>query len=77
MSAPYEALSDHIVSAKALYCEDGCGEVQTSGYGEDGAAADELAKSGWAVRPHSMGGLTALCRRCVERHDIEAAEDNA
>ena len=74
MSAPYESLSAHLIPVKALYCEDGCGEVQTSGYWDDEHAADQLARSGWVVRPHSLGGLTALCKSCAERHDIEAAE---
>jgi hypothetical protein len=66
---PYAELSTHVISAKALYCEDGCGLVETSGYGDDDMAADELAKSGWVVREHSLGGLTALCRDCAARRD--------
>jgi len=66
---PYADLSAHVIEAKALYCEDGCGLVETSGYGEDDQAAKELASRGWTVRPHSMGGLTALCKNCAERAD--------
>jgi hypothetical protein len=73
---PYAALDAHIILVRALYCEDGCGEVETSGYGDDCDAAKELAKRGWAVRPHSMGGLTALCKDCAERHDTELDEDS-
>lgn len=72
----YEVLSAHVITALALYCEDGCGRVETSGYGDDGMAADELANSGWKVRPHSLGGLTSLCASCAERYDIEAAEED-
>lgn len=76
MSAdPYAALDAHVIEVKALYCEDGCGLVQSSGYGDDRDAAEELAKSGWIVRPHSLGGLTALCKDCAERHDAQTAED--
>ena len=73
---PYLPLDAHVISAKALYCEDGCGLVETSGYGDDRDAAEELARRGWVVRPHSMGGLTSLCKDCAERYDIEYAEDN-
>ena len=77
MSAdPYASLDSHVISVKALYCEDGCGLVETSGYGDDDQAAKELAARGWEVRPHNLGGLTALCKHCVERYDIEAAEDD-
>lgn len=69
---PYAELSAHVISAKALYCDDGCGLVETSGYGDDRDAAEELAKSGWTVREHSMGGLTALCRECAAKRDAEA-----
>lgn len=71
---PYAALSTHVISAKALYCEDGCGLVETSGYGEDDQAARELAPRGWSVRPHSMGGLTSLCKDCTERFDAKEAK---
>lgn len=72
MSAdPYASLEAHVIQAKALYCEDGCGLVETSGYGDDDQAAKELASFGWAVRPHSMGGLTSLCRDCVREYDQE------
>lgn len=74
--SPYASLDAHLISVRALYCEDGCGEVETSGYGDDKDAAEELAKRGWVVRPHSLGGLTPLCKDCAERHDIEVAEDN-
>lgn len=73
---PYADLDTHVISVKALYCEDGCGLVETSGYGDDQDAAKELAERGWAVRPHSLGGLTALCKDCAKRHDIEVLEDN-
>ena len=63
---PYLPLDAHVISVKALYCEDGCGLVETSGYGDDRDAAKELAERGWAVRPHSMGGLTALCKDCAD-----------
>lgn len=66
---PYAELFAHVISAKALYCEDGCGLVETSGYGDDLDAAEELAKKGWVVREHSLGGLTALCRDCAARRD--------
>lgn len=69
---PYAELSAHVISAKALYCEDGCGLVETSGYGDDRDAAKELAERGWVVREHSMGGLTALCRECAARRELEA-----
>lgn len=69
---PYAPLHAHIISVKGLYCEDGCGLVETSGYGDDRDAAEELTKSGWAVRPHSMGGLASLCKDCAARHDAEA-----
>lgn len=72
---PYASLDAHVISAKTLYCEDGCGLIEPSGYGNDTDAAEELAKRGWAVRPHSMGGLTALCKDCAERYDIEHEED--
>lgn len=74
---PYASLDAHIISVKALYCEDGCGAVEPSGYYEDRDAAEELSESGWVVRPHSMGGLTALCKWCAERRDAYEAEDNA
>ena len=69
MSDPYAHLEAHIVTAKALYCEDGCGLVETSGYGDDQDVAKELAGRGWVVREHSMGGLTALCKDCAARRD--------
>ena len=68
---PYAALSAHVITALALYCEDGCGLVETSGYGYDDMAAEELAKRGWVVREHSMGGLTALCRDCAAARDAD------
>lgn len=74
MSDHHGPLSDHVIEVKALYCEDGCGMVETSGYGYDEDAARELSALGWKVRPHSMGGLTALCPDCVTRHDAEAGE---
>ena len=67
MSEPYDDLADHIISAKALYCEDGCGAVQTSGYGDDWEAAKELAGLGWVVVEHSMGGKTPICGDCAKR----------
>ena len=57
---PYSQLASHIIEVKALYCEDGCGMVETSSHGDDGSAADELAASGWKVVEHSMGCLTAV-----------------
>lgn len=69
---PYASLDSHVIEVKALYCEDGCGLVESSGYGDDRDAAKELAARGWNVRPHSMGGLTALCKSCAERYDIAA-----
>ena len=72
---PYAQLDVHIIGVKALYCEDGCGLVETSGYGDDDQAAKELAASGWKVRPHSMGGLTALCKDCAAKYDMEASDD--
>lgn len=74
---PYLLLDAHVINVKALYCEDGCGLVETSGYGDDRDAAEELTKSGWTVRPHSLGGLASLCKDCAARFDIEYAEDNA
>ena len=74
MSKPYTELSDHIVDVKALYCEDGCGAVETSGYGDDTEAGKELAKQGWRVVEHSMGGLTPICPSCAKRRDAEAGE---
>lgn len=68
---PYASLDAHVISAKALYCEDGCGLVETSGYGDDVDAAKELDRRGWKVRPHSMGGLTSLCKECAARQDDE------
>jgi hypothetical protein len=76
-SDPYLPLDAHVISVKALYCEDGCGLVETSGYGDDQDAAEELDKRGWAVRPHSLGGLTSLCKDCVADFDTHYAEDNA
>lgn len=72
---PYAALDAHVISAKALHCEDGCGLVETSGYGNDQDAAKELDARGWTVRPHSLGGLTALCKDCAERHDAKEKDD--
>ena len=68
---PYASLDAHVIQVKALYCEDGCGLVETSGYGDNDEAAKELASLGWEVRPHSMGGLSALCRDCVRKYDQE------
>ena len=77
MSAdPYASLDAHLIQVKALYC-DGCGLVEASGYGEDGEAAKELAKRGWAVGPHSLGGLTSLCRDCVRVADVPAGSSRA
>lgn len=70
-SDPYLPLHAHVISVKALYCEDGCGLVETSGYDDDRDAAQELRKRGWAVRPHSMGGLASLCKDCTDRYDAE------
>ena len=64
---PYSQLASHIIEVKALYCEDGCGMVETSSHGDDGSAADELAASGWKVVEHSMGCLTAVCGHCAAR----------
>lgn len=73
MTDPYAQLAAHVISVKALHCADGCGLVETSGYGEDEMAAEELVKRGWVVREHSMGGLTAVCRDCAARSDQESA----
>jgi len=73
---PYASLDAHLISALTLYCEDGCGLVEPSGYGDERDAAEDLAKSGWVVRPHSMGGLTALCRSCAERYDARSGDAN-
>jgi hypothetical protein len=70
-AGPYARLDAHVISVKALYCEDGCGFVAPSGYGDDIDVAKELAGEGWQVRPHSMGGLAALCKDCVARYDAE------
>lgn len=74
MSDPYAVLDAHVIDVKALYCDDGCGLVETSGYGDDRDVANELAKRGWVVRPHSMGGFTALCRDCAEQYDVRTQE---
>lgn len=71
---PYAALDAHVISVKALFCEDGCGRVGTSGYGNDRDAADELAQQGWVVRPYSLGGLTALCKDCAAAYDAKEAD---
>lgn len=69
---PYLPLHVHISKVRALFCEDGCGLVETSLMGvDDQDAALDLAARGWAVRPHSMGGLTSLCKDCVARYDAE------
>jgi hypothetical protein len=70
----YVALSAHVIDIKGLHCEDGCGLVDTSGCGDARDAANELAGRGWAVRPHSLGGLTALCKSCAERYDAQAVQ---
>jgi len=67
---PYAMLDAHVIRVRALYCEDGCGLVDTSIAGvDDQGAAGDLAERGWVVRPHSMGGLTALCKDCAARYD--------
>lgn len=74
MTDPYAALDAHVTKVRALYCEDGCGLVEPSLTIDDRDAAKDLAERGWAVRPHSMGGLTSLCKECAERYDVEAGD---
>lgn len=68
MIDPYEALSDHLVIALALYCEHGCERAEASGYSKPDKAAKDLAKRGWVVREYG-GDEIVLCRDCAAVYD--------
>ncbi len=57
---PYSQLASHIIEVKALYCEDGCGMVETSSHGDDGSAADSQVQQRTAANAEHKGVRSAL-----------------
>lgn len=75
---PYLPLDAHVGTVRAIYCEEGCGEIDTAPWSlDDRDAGAEFGERGWTVRPHGLSGLTPLCKTCAARWDQEYAEDNA
>ena len=67
MSDPYAELCEHVITVKALYCEN-CGGMETSGYGDPVVAGRDLAARGWIVRFDAPGDYyEPICPNCAKR----------